>query len=434
MIAPVKISDDGFTAYLSGPSAVVSFPETTAKASRFYHLPHNLTGKPWSYWGADDKRPQNILENVSKNVVASSGLQWLVDAFYSGGIVTYKKVLENGKENLYREDFPEFEEFKKMNDLDMVMEASITDHMYFKMPLIEFYLGRGNYSKKIVQVLSLDASFSRWEKMDPMRRSISKLYYSAQFPNPKKDQVDFTNVYDPANPYRFQKFVLRPSYFGPGRVAYPWAAWHSIVDSGWLEISNNIPVVKQSLLKNNMSIKYHIKIPKTYWSDKYKGWDQMKADKQKELRQEEMQRMNTFLTGKDNVMKAFFSHYGIDRQGKAIPGWEIIKIDNSIADGTLSVDQSEANAMILFGLNIDPTLKGAGLPNTKNSAGSGSDKREAKEIFISNLGLQRKKYLNWLHFLKNFNGWDKSIEFGFKDTILTTLDANPTGIQKSLSE
>lgn len=435
MIKPaIKISDDGSTAFLSGAQAIVSLPDISAKPSKFYWKPEN-TQKDWAYWGSDDSRPQNIIEAVEKNVVASSGLEWLINAFYGGGLVTYRKVVEQGKEEYFREDFQEFEDFKSENFFDEVMEQLITDAMFFGMKVPELYLGRGKYSKKIVKVNVLDASFTRWGKMKPGSRKIEKLFYSAQFPTAKPEQIDWSPVFDITNPYKFNKFVYRSRYVGPGRIYYPKRAWHSIIDSGWIDISNNIPNVKQSLLKNAMTIKYHIRIPKTYWSDKYKNWDKLTAEDQKKVRQDEMQRMNDFLTGKDNVMKTFFSHFAVDRHtGKEIPGWEIIKIDNTIPDGVMTVDQAEANAMILFALNLDPTLKGAGLPNNKQSAGSGSDKREAKEIFVSNLGLQRRRFLDWLYFLKKYNDWDRNMEFGFKDTILTTLDKNPTGTQKSLSE
>ncbi len=433
MISPkIKISDDGSTAFLSGAQAIVSLPEIGAKESKFYWKPEN-NQKDWAYWGDDDKRPQNILEASGKNVVASSGLEWLINAFYGGGLVTYQRTIENGKEQLFRKDFQVFEDFKDENFFDEILEQLITDSMFFGMKIPEFYLGRGKYAKKIVKVNALDASFTRWGKMNPGNRKITKLYYSAQFPEAKPDEIDFSPVFDITKPFVNQKFVHRSRYVGPGRIYYPKRPWHSIIDSGWIDISNNIPGVKQSLLKNAMSIKYHIKIPKTYWSDKYKNWDRLTPEDQKKMRQEEMLRMNDFLTGKENVMKTFFSHFAIDRMGKAIPGWDIIKIDNAITDGTLTIDQAEANAMILFALNLDPTLKGAGLPNNKQSAGSGSDKREAKEIFVSNLGLQRRRFLDWIYFLKKYNDWPREMEFGFKDTILTTLDKNPTGTQKSLS-
>ncbi len=435
MLRPVRFTDDFETAILEGPSALVSFPDIAEKRqSSLYHKPINTGGKDWSFWGTDDRRPQNILTATSKNVVASSGLQWLIDAFYGSGLITFEKNLEDGKESLMRKDFPEFEEFRKSNIIDAVLEASITDMIYFKMPVIEYYLGNGALKSKIVHVQALDASSCRWGKMDPRSHVIDRMFFSAQFPAPKPEELDETNVFDRFNPLKHNKFVVRHGYLGPGRFVYPSAAWHSIIDSGWLDISNNIPGVKQSLLKNNMSIKYHIKIPKSYWDDKYKNWARKTADEQRDLRQSEMNRMNEFLSGKDNVMKVFISHYGTDRSGKTLPGWEIIKIDNSIQDGTLSIDQTEANAMIMFALNIDPTLKGAGLPNTKNSSGSGSDKREAKEIFLSNLGLARRRYLSWLYFIRDFNEWPEEMEFGFKDTVLTTLDKNPTGTQKTISE
>ncbi len=436
MIRPqqVTISDDGSTAYLSGASAIVSLPEIGAKESQFYWEPEN-TQKDWAFWGAADNRPQLILEAVENNVVASSGLEWLINAFYGGGLVTFRKEVSNGKELFHREDFTEFEDFKEENFFDEILEQLITDAMFFGMKIPEFYLGRGKYSKKIVKVNALDASFSRWGKMEPGRRTIKNLYYSAQFPDAKSYEIDHSPVFDYKNPYKNLKFVHKSRYVGPGRLYYPKRAWHSIIDSGWIDISNSIPDVKKSLLKNAMSIKYHIRIPKSYWEDKYKGWAKLTAEDQKKYRQEEMHRMNDFLTGKENVMKTFFSHYAVDkRTGKEVPGWDIIKIDNSIPDGVLTTDQAETNAMILFALNLDPTLKGAGLPNNKTSAGSGSDKREAKEIFISNLGLQRRRFLDWLYFLRKFNEWPREMEFGFKDTILTTLDANPTGIEKTLSE
>ena len=431
----IQISDDGSTAFLSGAQAIVSLPEIGAKESKFYWEPENVTSKDWAYWGPTDTRPQDILEAVGKNVVASSGLEWLTNAFYGGGLVTYRKEVIEGKELFHREDFTEFENFKEDNFFDETMEQLITDATFFGVKVPEFYLGQGKYSNKIVKVNALDASFTRWGKMLPARRSITKLYYSAQFPNAKTHQIDSSPVFDITKPFANKKFVHRSRYVGPGRLYYPKRAWHSIIDSGWIDISNNIPGVKQSLLKNAMSIKYHIRIPKSYWQDKFKNWDKLTPEDQKKMRQEEMQKMNDFLTGKENVMKTFFSHFAVDkRTGKEVPGWEIIKIDNSIPDGTLTIDMAEANAMILFALNIDPTLKGAGLPNNKTSAGSGSDKREAKEIFVSNLGLQRRRFFDWLYFLRKFNEWPREMEFGIKDTILTTLDKNPTGTEKTLSE
>ncbi len=150
MISPrVKISDDGSTAFLSGASAIVTLPEIGIKESQMYWKPANLGGQPWAFWGPSDSRPQDILTAVKKNVVASSGLEWLINAFYGNGLVTYQKEILDGKEKLNRVDFPKFEIFKQENFFDELLEALLTDFHYFGMKVPEMYLGQGKYAQKI---------------------------------------------------------------------------------------------------------------------------------------------------------------------------------------------------------------------------------------------------------------------------------------------
>jgi hypothetical protein len=431
-INKVSISDDGLVAFMSGPGAMVTFGEHPAQTTETsaYLEPVNRTSQ-WAYWGRDDNRPKSILDKVDKNVVASSGLEWLCDAFFGQGLMTFERRLENGKELIIPTEFPEVKNFFKYCDITEFLEETIYDYIYFKNIFPEMFLGRGSMASKIVDVKAKEAVFSRWGVMDPGTRKVTRFYYSADFPRPKADRISSVPVFNPKNPTANSKFIYRMRFASPGRSYYAKPAWHSIIDSGWLDVSNDIPKLKKNLLKNAMSLRYHIRIPRNYWTDKYKDWDKMNLDKQKEIRQEELEQMNDFLTGVENVGKSFISHYGVDkRTGNELPGWEILKIDTSIPDGTLSTDQSEANAMILFALNIDPTLKGAGLPNNKTSAGSGSDKREAKLIFNSQQGMMRQRFMSPLYFIKQFNQWDERIEFGFKDMVLTTLDKNPTGVQK----
>lgn len=431
IIRNVEISDDGSLAYLKGPKALISFDDnfTSAQQTTAYLEPER-TSKQWAPWGSDDKRPNTIIDKVEKNVVASSGLEWLCDAFFGEGLITFERRLEGDREIIIPKKFPEVEAFLKYCDIHAYLEEAIYDFIYFKNIFPEMFFGRGKYNETIVDLRSKEAVFSRWGVMNKESRKIDRFYYSADFPNPREDRLAEVPVYDPKRPTAHNKFIYRMRFASPGRTYYAKPAWHSVIDSGWLDVSNNIPKLKKNLLKNAMSLKYHIRIPKNYWADKYKDWDKMAVEKQKEIRQEELEQMNEFLTGVENVGKSFISHYGVDKvTGKEIPGWEIIKIDTSIPDGILTTDQSEANAMILFALNIDPTLKGAGLPNNKQSAGSGSDKREAKLIFNSQQGMMRRRFLTPLYFIKEFNKWDENIEFGFKDLVLTTLDKNPRGLE-----
>jgi hypothetical protein len=423
------LSDNGEIAFLEGPSALVSLGIEETKQ----YMKPSSTGKKWSPWGEDNLLPQNIIEKVEKNVVASSGLEWLVDAFYGNGVVTYKKIIKDGKEVLDPVVNKDFEDFKRNNDFDRYIEEAIYDFIYFKSLFPEMALNKFG-SKKVVNLWHKEASACRWGVMDEKKKEIDKLFFSYNWDEVKDEWISEIPVFDPKRPDRHNKFIQRVKFPTIGKTYYAKAAWHSIIDSGWLDISNNIPIAKQSLLKNNMAIKYHIRIPKTYWQDKYKKWSTLSPDEQKKIRSEELTAMNDFLSGKENLMKTFISHYGIDRNtGKEIPGWEILKIDNSIADGALTIDQAEANAMILFGLNIDPTLKGAGLPNSKQSSGSGSDKRTAFNIYRAQQYRNRQRFFAPLYFIRDFNKWDPNLIFAFKDTELTTLDANPTSTQNVIN-
>lgn len=429
----VILSNDLETAYLAGSQAMVTEVETTSKTTTSFLKPENSNRK-WAFWGADDNRPKSIIDKVEKNVVASSGLEWLVNAFFGNGLITYKVKYDNGKEIMEPYLVPEIEDFFSRNNIFDYLEESIWDFIYFRSNFPEMYLGRERYRDKIVKIKPLEATSSRWGLMDEKTHRIDKLYYSHQFPTAREGDYTTVPVFDPRNSTRYNKFVYRPAFASIGRKYYPKPSWHSVVDSGWLDISNAIPGYKQSLFRKQMAdIKYLIKIPKNYWSDKYRGYEKMTLDEQKEIRTRELMELNDFLSKPENDRIAFISHYGIDkRTGKEIPGWSIEPIDNKFKDGIMIPDSLDADHKILFALNLDPALKGASL-NSKLTSEGGSNKREAFTIFNSTLYMARQRFLQPFYFIQRFNGWDPDVRFGFKDMVMTTLDKNPTGQQKAVS-
>ena len=66
------------------------------------------------------------------------------------------------------------------------------------------------------------------------------------------------------------------------------------------------------------------------------------------------------------------------------------------------------------------------------NTGSGSDKREAFSILTSLFKTKREITLDVWRLLRDYNGWDTTLEADFADTVLTTLDANPTGTQNQI--
>ena len=89
-----------------------------------------------------------------------------------------------------------------------------------------------------------------------------------------------------------------------------------------------------------------------------------------------------------------------------------------------------ANSELLFALQVDPALIGLGIPGGKNLSGSGSDKRESRNIKQSSLKRERLVSLKLPNLIATIHGLDYKIYPTYLDTDTSqTLDQNPTGKQ-----
>ena len=114
---------------------------------------------------------------------------------------------------------------------------------------------------------------------------------------------------------------------------------------------------------------------------------------------------------------------------------DIQTIDNAVKLGKDFIpDSQEATGHILFATGMDPSIVGVSTPGGKMGAGSGSDKREALTIYQTKLWNPRNKSLEWLEFVRDYNGWNPNYKFGFIDLDASqTLDENPNGKQNKIS-
>lgn len=404
------------------------------------------SGHVWSPWGDDNLFPQQVFSEVRKNTVASRALNFKIKAHYGKGLVAFKEELdENGKKTVKPQDidkdFPQIKEFNENNRIHRFILGLITNYEWFNNPFPEFVVSR-DFSQ-IVCARSLDAAFCRWGVANK-DGIIDKCYVSAKWHTGETDPkaihvidpfMSVEQVREELQRRKIYKFIY-PSFMPtPGRSYYHVSTWDSIREGGWLDVTNSIPELKRNMFKNQMTIKYHIKIPFSYWQGKFKDWEKFSQQKQDELISNELDKMDEFLAGTQNARKTFISHYAVDPiTGKELPGWEITAIDDKLKDGAYLPDSQAGNSEILFAFGVDPSLIGHGLPGGKLGAGSGSDKREAYLIYISLLGVDRDIVMEPYRFLAAFNKWDPELKFGLEDTQLTTLDKNPTGAEKVIAE
>lgn len=216
---------------------------------------------------------------------------------------------------------------------------------------------------------------------------------------------------------------------------YPVAYWDSARESGYLEIGISIPAFIKAMFKNQMALKYDIKIPMTYFRERYSNWDNRTDDEKTAILQELYDEILDRLTGAENAQKAILSFYDVDRNGKEMGKWSITPIDDKMKQGMFVPDSSNANHEITYAMGLNPAQGGLGNGGGTPSGGAnngGSNIRESGLDLRSQLRANRDICLAFFDFIKVYNKMDLDLEIGVQDQVLTTLDEGK-GTEKVVS-
>lgn len=248
--------------------------------------------------------------------------------------------------------------------------------------------------------------------------------YTLQIPLVDKS---FRPVYSLKNRSDSSNYIFRVSGPALRENYYANARWHSIINSNWLQLANDIPNWKTAIMKNQMTLKYHVQVDDGYWAMKFEDqWGDFSAQEKFEKKKIEYGLINTYLTGVENAGKGFFSVKYMDADGKEVQGIKIDRLDDKVQSGAYIEDSQEANSHILYSLGFDGRLIGS-TPAKALGAGSGSDIREAWNILITVGKPKQDKILEPLNFSSAYNGWKgkngKPLKFWFKNYYIQTLDA-----------
>jgi hypothetical protein len=401
-------------------------------------------------WGKNNDAPQKIIEQVKKNGSASSALRFLRKAHYGNGLVLLRhEVDEQGKKEpkvVSLTEVPEIHEFFRKSQMDRVWKETITDLEWFSLGFPEYILSN-NYAT-INRVKRHKTAWCRFELMNEQSGLVEHVYISEKF---GKGSVDVTSHFvekvplidsywsaDEVREYcklnKITKFIRPVFYPLLDEAYYPESEWHAILKSGWLDVANSVPELKKALFNNQMTIKFIIEVDERYFEYIYKDeWLKYKAEDRKRIRQELVDEINTGLTGNDKAGKSIQSMLYVGNDGKQYSAVKITAIDDKLKDGSYLPEAEAANSEVLFALGVDPSLIGAGIPGGKLGAGSGSDKREAFTILSALYKTNRETTLEIFDFIQDYNGWDPTIKASFENTILETLDKNPTGFKTTIA-
>jgi hypothetical protein len=395
-------------------------------------------------WGKTNNYPQAVLKQVRLNGSASSGLRFLRKTHYGNGLILVRDIPNDGKKAIQMvedSEVPEIKDFFIKSQMNRFWKETILDLEYFSIAFPEYILSE-NY-QTINRVRRQKTAWCRFSVPNPENNLVEFVYISEKF---GKESVDASSEYveevplidsywstDQVKEYCKQngiKKFIRPVFYPLiDEAFYPKSEWHAVVESGWLDVANSVPALKKALFNNQMTVKYLVEINEMYFEKIYmENWIKFTPDQRKDIRNKVIDTINDSLSGNDNAGKAIQSmKFLID--GKEVSAVTITAIDDKLKDGSYLPEAEAANSEVLFALGVDPSLIGAGIPGGKLGAGSGSDKREAFTILSALFKTNRETTLEVYDFIAQYNGWDATIRPAFENTILTTLDKNPTGSQ-----
>lgn len=403
-----------------------------------------------AYWGNDNNFPGRIAEILAKDAEMTKLIDWCVRAAMGKGIA----VMQN--HDWTDDGQPLYRPIKDRAILDWYGSAQVRN--YYHKAFIDLFTFFNVFPEliptrdrsRIYSIGHNEAMHCRWAQMDTDGKlkevihnknwSVSgtvNLYDTNQTTRiPAIDPMDYDIVNKVKNDKGLVKFIYPVNYPTIGRTYYQVAHWDGLRVSGWLDIAAKIPEFKAALLKNQMTIKYLIRIPNTYWPSVYKNWDNMNDTSRTEAKKAKLKEIDKSLTDTENTGKSILNEVGFDPiTHEKLPGWEIEVIDDKTKAGQFLEDSQEASAHKMRALGLDNSLVSA-LMTGKMGSGSGSDKMQAWNIYTAMIDPYRNIVLDPLYFAAEFSGYKEQypgFTLTFRDTLLQTQNINSQGSKEILN-
>ena len=400
-------------------------------------------------WGDDNDFPGMIKKILAKDAEMLKLIDWCVRASIGGGLVPLNEI------DIKEDGTPVYAAIKDRDILDFyrsrLMKRFLLEGFIDLFTFFNVFpeMITSNDRKGIISISTNEAMHCRWAKMgsDGLLKNV---IHNRNFPVvkledksqttiiPALDIYDFDLVNTVRNDKSLKKFIYPVSYPTIGQTYYQVAHWDGLRVSGWLDIAAKIPAFKTALLKNQMTIKYLIRIPNTYWPSKYKNWNDLDQGQMTTKKQETLDAINKSLTDVENTGKSMLNEVGFDPVTKEkLPGWEIEVIDYKTKAGAFLEDSQEASSHKARALGLDNSLVGSIITGKGMSAGSGSDKRLAYNIWMALISPYRDIILDLLNFAAEFNGYKDrypGFTLKFMDTVMQTLDVAHSTAKKGATE
>jgi hypothetical protein len=439
----IQVSSDGLSAVVQGANALITTKNDNPKPTTPVVDDYKIKGNKIAKWGDDNLFPQNVYEECRKNSIIGSTLKKQMGLLYAGGIYTAQWTGEFDDEGneITKPVFDQnVEDFFKQNNIKKYLREAISDFYWFYNPFPELILSKNK--NKITGISAQEAMFCRWSLQNGTTGSIDHCYINANWEGFKDENDPLTETvavldpyYDPISTLRGMgetKVIYPTSFPSPGKTYYQLSHWDSVRSGGWLSVAQSIPEFKKYMFENQITLRYHVQIPTSFWTWKYHDWDSFTTVQKVDAMKKEAKFFEDTMTGNKGSFKTLITSYIADEIAQKEYGkWIVTELGAKNNSNLYIEDSGEASSHLLYALGMDPTLVGYSIGKGMG-AGSGSDKREAFNMYQLQCQMDRDIILEPLEFIRDYNNWNPKLRFKFRYGMLKTADKlKPT--ERSLS-
>lgn len=440
MATEIQFGDSGnsFMAYSTEGGLAFNIPEQRLGVAK--PKPEDVKQTDHVYWGESDDMPSLLADMWKKNPDLLRAIQLKAGIMYASGL-TYRVETESGE--LENRRIPAVERFLEQS---WNYPQHVVNHIFQYFIAFPQLLLNGKRNK-IVKIHPLKAPHCRFEHIDK-NGFLYKLYLNGKWNEgaSKKDkETKSLTVIDPQyyDPYTFKETwegkdfsVVLPCSVASDETYYPTPDYWTLKLSKWYDLAQKIPVFKDTIMKNQISIKYLIEMPDWWMPETYPEWESYDANKRKKLTKKEVEKFQEFAAGFEKAGKSLVVMVKSEEHNNKYSAWNIKAIDDKMKDGMYVEDSLEATVKIFTSVGVDPGILGI-TPGKPGSSRSGSERREAYNLQqvidqrIADVILRPYTYA------AIFNEWtnDKErIVFGFKKPHLQTLDQVTAGARETTAK
>jgi hypothetical protein len=418
----------------AGNQYVVSFGTLPANNISKYS---NADGYHYHTWGSDNKLPTNREIVLMDNNIVGEMISTKRSLILGLGLQPYKTIYRDGKK--YREPVSIPTQIADWIESSMLKEKYLDEAANQLLKHANIFVGllperNSTNIKSLMTYKCTDIRVGHNDFGRPVRNYIYKDWGNTQ--RDKKTTPISIPKYVPG--IRSESMIhTMDMLFNNGVYAHP-AYWGG---SEWLELSNRIPKYHLANIDNGYAIRFHIEIPKDAFLDSFKyqqaemnnDMDAMNQchNESKARRQEFIDSMNKFLSGSDNAGRAIYTFFEYNEDAKKIDGVTITPITYDSKDKDLLDLFEKSNDANISAQGIHPSIANI---QTQGKMSSGNEIRNSIETFVKiKAGMPRSLILKPILKAFEINGFDTSLEWGFEDVVLETLDESPSGTNNILS-